>query len=442
MRKKLLAITMAVIMVFTCMSAVAFAEEGTDKSYPNLTADIFVDNEYCIHSEDAKVTVKITKKDNSIDQIFIDLSYDEDWETYSFEGKKDGVDEIIEAIAADTAVMEKYEAWLADYETDENFNILDEAGYSMEVIVDDNDDQHEFEVYDIGSFIYTKALIEETTDMLTNWILLMVIESDDAEAIAEIAKLLGGVDLVAEEDPLTEEEVVYIVSDNGDKRAVKFQDLLNLLKDEDIVNEMELDEDDLESIKEYEDMMADQNYKGELSLEASLKCKCPYYNEYTLYHEYYDADGEYLGQIYKDKEAKEGSVIKLKDIQLYEKYEGQDFEFEGMYLVDEDTGEGDWNNPIDKFTVPMYDEDVYLEVVIKYVAVDPSLGGDGIGDDDSKMPTGSNEIDKAEADKDGKAKAEKGSSPDTGDDFNILPFAVAMVIAAIGMVAVVIRRRA
>ena len=72
MKKKLLAVALAVIMVFTTMSAAVFAEEG-QKTYPNLTAEVYLDNLNCIHYEDADVSVKITKE--SMEPITVSLKY-------------------------------------------------------------------------------------------------------------------------------------------------------------------------------------------------------------------------------------------------------------------------------------------------------------------------------------------------------------------------------
>lgn len=416
MKKKLLAIVMAMIMVLSTASVAVFAEDGSSATYPNISADVYPDNMYCIHYEDAKVSIKITKE--GMDPITIDLKYDDEWESYSFEGKAEGIDAIIDDITNNKDLMKAYSNWMADFDTEEEFDILDKAGYKVEVIAEDNDANHEFEAYEIESSIVTKDIIDATTNAITNMIMVAIVNSSDAETLAELAAFFGGVNLIVEEG------AAYIVyADNTEKEAVEFNDLIKLMKNEEVAKEMELDEEDLAGIKEYEDMMAAMEagtYKGELTIDASLKCGCPDINEYTLYHEYYDANGKYVGQVSSDIEAAVGTYVKVDDIKLVEKYDGKTYKFVGLYPVDEKTGEGDWDNPIKTgFEIPGIDDD-YIEVIAKYVLTSSSAGTDAVP---------------ADSDKGGK-------SPDTGDDFNVLPFAAVMLLAAAGMAAAVVRRRA
>ena len=417
MKKKLLAMIMAVIMVFTTMSAVAFAEDEQAGTYPNLSVGVSIDNPDCIHYDDAKVSVKITKDDLIVASI--DLNYDKEWGQYSFEGRQDGIDTIINEIAGNEELMKEYSDWMADLNTEEDFDILAKAGYEIEVIAEDNDANHDFEVYGLESSIATKELIEETTDAIANMVVMMIINSSSAAEIAEVAVLFGGVNLVAKEG------TAYIVYADNTEKAVGFNDLLDLVKNEDVAKEMELEDDDIAAIKEYEDMMAAMEagtYKGELDIYADLKCGCQVMNEYTLYHEYYDADGKYIAQVSSDVKAAEGTVVKVEDLKLIEKYDGESYGFEGVYLYNEKTGDWDWKNPVTEFTVPSIASDEYLQVCIKYVSTSAAVAG--------------------EAEPEGEGSKTDGSNPDTGDDFNVLPFAAIMLLAAAGMGAAVIRRRA
>lgn len=417
MNKKLLAVALAVIMVFTTMSAAVFAEEG-QKTYPNLTAEVYLDNLNCIHYEDADVSVKITKE--SMEPITVSLKYDDEYEEYLFEGRTDGIDAIIDEIVSNDALMKEYTDWMADLDTEEDFDILKKAGYGIEVVVEDNDANHDFEVYAIESSIVTKEIIDDTTDAITNMVIIMIINSSNAEELAEIATFFGGVNLVSKEG------VAYIVYADDTEKAVEFSDLINLLKNEEIAKEMELDEEDMAAIKEYEDMMAAMEtgaYKGELMVDAVLKCGCSVMNEYTLYHEYYDANGEYVAQVSSDIEVAEGTVVKVEDLKLVEKYDGENYKFDGVYLYNEKTGDWDWDNPITEFKVPLTTSDEYLDVCVKYTAT----SGEGTA---IPEPGDNGDVDKG------------GKSPDTGDDFNVFPFATMMLLAVAGMAAAVVRRRA
>ena len=417
MKKKLLVFVLAVIMVFSTMSVAAFAEEGQAVTYPNLSIGVSVDNPDCIHYDDAKVSVKITKNDLTVASI--DLNYDKEWGQYSFEGRQEGIDAIIDEIAGNESLMKEYSDWMADLNTEEDFDILAKAGYEVEVIAEDNDANHDFEVYGLESSIATKELIEETTDAIANMVVMMIINSSSAAEIAEVAVLFGGVNLVAKEG------TAYIVYADNTEKAVGFNDLLDLVKNEDVAKEMELEDDDIAAIKEYEDMMAAMEagtYKGELDIYADLKCGCQVMNEYTLYHEYYDADGKYIAQVSSDVKAAEGTVVKVEDLKLIEKYDGENYKFDGVYLYNEKNDEWDWANPITEFTVPLTTSDEYLSVCIKYVSTSSGVAGDS-------EPEGEG----------GKAD---GSNPDTGDDFNVLPFAAVMLLAVAGMGAAVVRRRA
>ncbi len=444
MIKKLFALTLVVIMVFTSMSAVAFADESGSAGYPNLIVDVYPDNPDCKHSEDADVKVMIKKDDATL--ATIEPDYDDEWGSYYFEDKKDEIDAIIDAIIADTALMDEYLAWMADLDTEEDFDILSKAGYSVEAEVDDHDDDHEITKYVIDNSIYTKDIIKETTDAMANILALAIISSCSTDEVVEFAGYLGGVNLVAKDGTAY---IVYADDANKDDKAVEFDDLLQLLKNEEVVKEMELEEEELAVIKEYEDMMADATYKGELYIDVSFECDCPELCEYTLYHEYYESKDskEPEESVAVDKEAPADSIIKQKDIKLFEKYDGKEYKFDGLYIVDED-GECDWNAPVKEFKVPGIDDDEYLEIVVRYVAVgessgesndfdeeDPSLDESGIEGTTPKDGDGSK-------DKIDKAGEKIDKTVDTGDDFNVLPLVAVMTLALIGMAAAFIRRRA
>lgn len=420
--KKLLSITLAIIMVFATMSTAVFAE-GEQKQFPNVYADVWTDNIDCIHSEDADVSLKITK--GSMVPIVLDLQFDEDYGSYVFEGRTEGIDPIITEIAGNTVLMQEYADWIADLDAEGSFDILGKAGYTVEVIAEDNDADHELTVGEIDSSVLTKELIDDTTETVTYLLMSTIINASTDAEVKELAELFGGVDLLVKED------AVYIVYSDSTEKELVFTDLLELIKDEDLADEMELDEEDLADIKEYEDMIAAMEagtYLGELIIDINLECECPVLSEYTLYHEYYDADDNYIDQTYIEKTVPELSVVKLEDIKLLEKYDGKEYKFVGLYIVEED-GECDWSKPVSEFTVPKADDEEYMEVVAKYVAEGETGSSGGTGEGTPSDLSGDSEIENIDG-------------IDTGDDFNALPFAVVMLLAALGMGAAVVRRRA
>jgi hypothetical protein len=194
-------------------------------------------------------------------------------------------------------------------------------------------------------------------------------------------------------------------------------------------------EEALAEITAYEDLMAkleSGEYAGELTVYCALECECVELAEYTLYHEYYDENDEYVAQETEWPLVPNGSVVtteQLKEMYVTE-YEGKKYEVEGVYLVDNETGEVDWDNPVEEFTVvDGYDEETetwyWTEVVIKYVlAADDTgnnVGGEGNGDQDN-----SNTDDKNDS------KVESGVPP-TGDNTSIGFFVLLMAAAVVGL---------
>lgn len=409
MRRKLLAVTLAVIMVFTTMSAAVFAEEG-QKAYPNLIASAYVENYDCIHGSDADVSLKISK--DGMTDIIIPLAYDKEAETYFIEDTVEGIDSII------TDIKDDYDAMLdtmSDEEiaagNDADSDILKKMGYSVEVIIKDTGDGHKFTVTEISSSVLTYKSVTVVTDWLAALLIGMMVEEfteeGDTEALAELDRILGGhvtVDkdgnVLVGDDPATFDHLLKAIENNDEVKA-------------------EMSEEDMAAINEYKAMIAaleNGSYNGELIIDVSLGCDCPEMAEYNLCHDYYNSDGEFIGQVSGFQKAEVGSVVKIDDIKFIEKYDGVEYEVEGVYLIDEKTGEVDYTKPVEEYTIP--GEEGYLEVVVKYVSDEKSAAA-------------------------GTAEPEgNGKSPDTGDDFNALPFTVVMLLAALGMGAAVVRRRA
>ena len=406
MKKKLLVFITAICMVFA-YAVPTFAEDG-QKTYPNLMVSVYADNIDCIHASDAEVSLKISKE--GMDDILVPVTYDEDMGSYYIEDTIAGIDDII------TDVKDEYDQLLDSMSNevifagaDEDVDILKKMGYTVEVIVKDTGDGHTFTVSEVSSSVLTYKAVTMVTDWIANLIIGMMVEEftdeGDTEALEELDKLLGG----------------HVTVDNdgnafvGDE-PVTFDDLLKAIENNEEAK-AEMDEEDLAAINDYKNMIAaleNGSYKGELMIDVGLDCKC---KEYYLYHEYYDADGKYIAQLSDPQIATAGSVVKVEDIKLIEKYDGVNYKFDGVYLIDEKTGEADFSKPVEEYTVP--DVDGNLEVIVKYIS------------NESTAQQTSGAEDKVDG---------NGKSPDTGDDMNVLPFAVIMVLAAAGAAAAVRRR--
>lgn len=392
MKKKLFVWVMALVMVLSSMSVVAFADDNSgEKTYPNYNAIIYVENEDCVHKDKLDVKIELTAGNT---EALLTLKYDPDLDAYVDEGYMTAIDaEILKAVPELTA----------------------------KIVVDDGDATHE--IYNdsdmlAATIVHTKDEIKAEADATMNYIMYWVYEmvKDDPEALAEVEKILGGTLSVDDNENLL-----------IDGRVLGMQDMIDISKRN--AEELGLDEEALAEIEAYEKMMASDAFLGQVEITETIKCNCPDIVDYNLYHEYYDGNGDYVAQEYIDSRDAAGTVIKVADIPLKEEYDGVKYTFKGAYLYDEKKDGWDYDNPLTEFTVAEN-----MEVGLVY-ETDEVLFGDGDGNGNGGAD-GNDDGDR----NDGVAEDVDGTV-DTGDDFNMLPFVALMVLAAGGAVAAVIRRR-
>lgn len=328
MKKKLLALLTATVMIFSSMALVGCGTEDT--AYPNCQGVVYVENSDCQHLQDAEVRVSIA---NDSETVTLPLTYSEEWCGYYVEDSFDEVAAIIEEVAPD------YDAALEAGE--DTSNILEEHGYTVTAVIEDNDDQHDYTVTDITCDFLTAYSLKVTTDFIANQ-LVMLYETEIEDSSSDI-------DIVINDEgtaTINGEEVTF------DMFVEEYGKVIE-------------DEEELAALEEYKgmkDALEDGSYPGKLTFTVNVSCTCPVLTSYSLYHEYYDANGEYVAQEYVDMSGEEGETVAVKDIELMEEYDGQKYQLEGVYLFDSETGEWLLDNPIDEYTVSEY-----MEVLFKYV---------------------------------------------------------------------------
>lgn len=382
MRKKLFAWVMTIVLVFSSLSVVVFADEGTAVHYPNYSVDVDFTNDDCKYydSNDLDIKLNVTFSGES---VVIPVTYDNEFEWYYVEGYSELLRKLIETNSTD---------------------------FTAEVIIEDNDPEHNFHNNNkIDVDIYTKQEIIEDLNELANFIVAIIyeiiVEENDTESLSELETALGGT--------ITEVDDVAML--NG--APLTFQDLVNAFKNNE--EALELGEEGLAAITEYENMMASEDFIGSADFIINLNCDCKEIYEYCVNHEYYDSKGEWLDMDISTFSADPGTVVNISDIPLVEKYDGKTYKFEGAYLYN-DEYDLDLNNPITEFTV---NED-YMEIGLKYVLVSSSESGSKT--DDSATTPDNNTNDK---------------TPETGDDFNTTPFMLLMILAAFGAVITITTRK-
>lgn len=381
MKKKLFAWFMTIIMVFSSLNIVAFADEENIKHYPNYSVDTCFSNDDCklYDSKDLDIQFKITFSGES---IMIPVIYDNEYEGYYVEGYSELLKKLIETESTD---------------------------FTTEVIIEDNNPEHNFQNDNkVDLDITTKQEIVETLNALANLIIFFVYESvveeGDTATLVEMEAAFGGTITLVDDVAML----------NG--VPVTFQDFVNAYKNN--AEAMGLGEDELTAIQEYEDMMASDDFIGSADFTINLNCDCTEMFNYSVYHEYYDSKGELIDWEWDDLKAEADTVIKISDIPLVETYDGKTYEFEGAYLYD-DEFELDLSNPITEFTL----EEDYFEVGLKYVLV-KSSDSNSITDDSTSTPNHNND-----------------QTPETGDDFNTTPFMLLMILAGLGAVITISTRR-
>ena len=305
MKKKLFVWVMALVMVLSSMS-VAFADDnGAKKFYPNYTAMIKVSNDDCIHYDKMDVRLQVDVAGTGTE---LKLEYDEEQQAYVDEGYIPVLDSQFGKMAPEV---------------------------SANIVVEDGDAAHEvFNDVDMKAAVIfkTKAELKAEADATANYIVYWAYKmaSEDPAALAELETTFGGkLGLDANDD----------VTLNG--AVLGMGDLLNVIKNN--PEKMELTEEGLAEINEYEEMMAAESFLGQVEFTEAIKCNCPDLVDYSLYHEYYDGNGDYIAQEWIDSKGANGEVIKVTDVPLKETYEGVTYKFKGAYLYDEEKGGLEYN---------------------------------------------------------------------------------------------------
>lgn len=384
--KKTLGVLLVLVMVVSSMTTMAFAAD--EVAYPNFYGSVWVENYDCIHKTDAEVSIKISKE--GMEDIVIPLPYDEEFEENVIETTVEGVDDIIKEVGP------VYDAAFLDENMDyvEPLTIMEELGYTVEVVIEDNDDDHEFLLEDAG--LYVDVLTYESVKATLNSMV---------ETLEEI---------ILEYDP------TYEPVGSFDALLEMYKEVLMNPDGWDMTEEEA--EEELADIMYLEAMLAaleSGEYAGQLMISATIPCECLELIEYTLYHEYYDGNDEYVAQEMLFPRVPNGEVIKVEDLEYVTEYDGVEYEVEGVYLIDNETWEADWENPIEEFTaVDYYDEETdeyyWTEVVIKYVPVSEDLDselGDGGSLDDNGGVTGEGAEGEAKPEPEAKPEAKPEPQP-------------------------------
>ncbi len=405
--KRVLGILLICAMVLSGMTTMAFAGEET---YPNFLGNVWTNNWSCIHNGDAEVSIKITKE--GMDDVVVPVPFNEEIGEYYVETVVEGVDEIIKEVGP------VYDATLSEDSLDvtDALAIMKDLGYSVEVVIVDNDEEHEFIIGDDEVYVdfLTAASLQLSLDFTIEFIEELLVMFDPTyeptgsfeafiEAYKEMLMDPEGGDLTAEEA-----------------------------------------EEALAEIYTLEEMIAaleSGEYAGEMTVYLAASCDCPELVEYTLYHEYYDEEGEYVAQETEFLAAENGQVVTAEDLEdvYVTEYDGVEYEVEGMYLLDCETLEVDWENPVDEFTViDYYDEETeeyyWTEVVVKYVPVSEEPGEDP-GDEPGNVPGAGGDDEQKPADKpaDKEEPKEDGKVPTTGDNANMVLYVLLLGAAVVAL---------
>lgn len=382
MKKKLFVWVMAIVLAFSSLSIVAFADEDTGEHYPNYSVDVDITNDDCKYFDSSELDIKLNVTFSG-ESVVIPVTYDSEYEWYYVEGYSELLRKLIETKSTD---------------------------FTAEVIIEDNDLEHNFQTdTNIDVDIYTKQEIIEDLNELANFMIGMIyeiiVEENDTESLAELEAALGGTITMVDDVAML----------NG--APLTFQDLVNAFKNN--AEALGLGEEGLAAIKEYEDMMASEDFIGSADFVINLKCDCTEMLDYCVNHEYYDKNGEMIDFDANDYTVEAGTVINISDIPLVEKCDGKTYKFEGAYLYNDDY-DLDLNNPITEFTV---NED-FMEIGFKYVLVSSNEGGSKTDDSTTTPDNKTND-----------------KTPETGDSFNTSPFMLLMLLAAFGAVITITTRK-
>lgn len=404
--KRMVGILLVLILVISSMTTMAFAAEV----YPNFEGDVSAGKYDCVHKTDAEVSVVISKK--GMEDIVISLPYNEYYDSYYAEDVVDGVDKIVKVMAPFYDIVGKYVDAL---------KIMKGLGYNVDVVIEDNDEAHEYNMEDTSIYVDFETpitLYKEYKELI----------ADKSEDIKQVYP-------------------DYEYDGSFDNFVAKYKEMLmhpdGWDQDEESAEEMlEYDLEDLFIVKAKLDAAKAGDYPGQMQVGVYVTCECPDLIEYTLYHEYYDEDDQYVAQDMEFSRALPDSVVSVDELGYITEYDGVEYQVEGVYLYDSETGEVDWDNPIDKFTVvDYYDEETevyyHTDVVIKYVPVSDETGdesgegtgGEGIPEGGNGTTGGDNNQDSANKDDSGSKDDSK--TPSTGDMLTVVPYVLLMAAAVV-----------
>lgn len=384
--KRIVTMLLVVVMLVSSMSAMAFA--GTEETqFPNVYAAMSMGNWDCEHSADfyGQENVKLVlSKESTGFSAEIPLTYDEDLQWYSAELNDPALDEVIKEVGP------------VYNETYDGATLLESCGYT--VTVEGIDAEH-FSDMEVSCDVMTAETLKTTVDFITQMLVEMIQEEDPSfEGWESFDELLA-----AYEEILKDPEMGYT--------------------DEEI-------EEELAGIASYFEMveqLENGTYAGELMFSVYANCTCAAKVDYVVYHEYYDADGNYVAQESEFLQAADGETIQVADLATVTEYDGVKYEVEGYYTLDPETYDWDFENPITEFTVSEYE---YAEVMIKYVPADDTdetvpVDNDTDNDDEN--------VQTEEVTEETEETAVDTGVPKTGDETSIAMYVLLMAAAAFGL---------
>lgn len=384
MKKRFSVVIIVVMLMISSTSVGVYAQTYGETDLVNFNGCVQMYSDKCVHFEKSIPEIIISKDGQELVRAAIPYS------------DENGGNILYDEIAGADVILEEITPLVNNASlSDENFDLIKDCGYDVSVTIDVNDPEHEY----IVDEVYMTAETQEMYEL----IILGFAEYVVVECKDEVEHLTGKTVTEVE----TEDDYYVMI---GDKKLT-LEDFFVIYK------EMCTDEEGLAEIADIEERYyayKNGEFGGQLIIVANIECTCPVYGEYYVYHEYYDAAGNYVAQEMIDFNAVVGTVIKpAKDIEIIEEYDGLKYKFVGFYGADEEGW--DFSKTVKEFTV---DEEETVGICAKYVAVTE----EGAVTDD--------------------VQTDKDDSPATGDDFNATTYLVLMMIAAAVAVLAVKRRKA
>ncbi|MBR5517191.1 MAG: hypothetical protein IKU53_04385 [Firmicutes bacterium] len=406
--KKLVALALCLVLCFS-MTTIAFADVE-ENAYPNVVADVYVDNENCLYHDEYNISVKISKE--GMEDIIVPLAYNEEDGCYAVSDRVDGLDDIINEVKV-------------SYEGGDALDTFAEYGYTVEVIAATEDEEH---IIEVESYVYlmTESTFRDALDMVVSFAESFIIEVDPTyEPTGNFDAFVEAWKNALLSEGYTEEEIQEEMAE-----AIEYQNIISMLES--------------------------GEYAGELYIDAFIYCSCPELIYCEITHEFYDKNGEWVNVDWNPVNLEVGTVINIADIDKYTEYDGVEYEFIGAYLRDPETYELDLDNPIEEYVVHeefIENEEGEIdywanEIVLKYVEVNDDSLGDAEGDEGM---TGGEQDDATLEDEDDATKEEpkeepkeeqkeetkedptKPNVPVTGDETNLALYMVLMLAAAFVM---------